>query len=300
MAYINLFIENECSLKVKNNQLIINNMDNSYPLEDINSIIIDNIYTNLSTYLINKICENNIMLYCCNEKHLPTVQILTVNSYVRKFKKLKEQIAIAKPLQKRLWQQIIIQKIINQARCLELLGFSEIEYNTLIDMSNRVQSGDITNIEANAAQYYFKTLYGKTFTRSDENIINSSLNYGYAIIRGMISRSLIAHGLEPSIGLFHHNELNNFNLCDDLIEPFRPFVDLYITKSIPRDSYILDKEVKTIILNIVNQIIIIDNKKYNMQMAIEYMVMSLSKSITEREIYIQLPGIQKLQEYKFL
>ena len=96
-------------------------------------------------------------------------------------------------------------------------------------MCKEVQSGDRTHVEAKAAAYYFRCMYGLGFSRGNDHIINSALNYGYAIIRGMIARSIICYGLEPSIGIFHHSELNNYNLADDMIEPFRPLVDLYVS-----------------------------------------------------------------------
>ena len=99
-------------------------------------------------------------------------------------------------------------------------------------MCKEVQSGDRTHVEAKAAAYYFRCMYGLGFSRGNDHIINSALNYGYAIIRGMIARSIICYGLEPSIGIFHHSELNNYNLADDMIEPFRPLVDLYVSKGL--------------------------------------------------------------------
>lgn len=132
-----------------------------------------------------------------------------------------------KPLQKRLWQQVVIQKIRNQALCLQLLELDG--HEELLRMCKEVQSGDRTHVEAKAAAYYFRCMYGLGFSRGNDHIINSALNYGYAIIRGMIARSIICYGLEPSIGIFHHSELNNYNLADDMIEPFRPLVDLYVS-----------------------------------------------------------------------
>ncbi len=205
MGYRNIFIESNCRLSIKNSSLVIkNNMDETLiPLEDINSVIIDNRICSITTYLIDEFTKNDILLYVCNEKHLPTSILLNINSYCRQLKRIEEQITLPKPIQKRLWQNIIIQKVENQARCLELLQIDGYEY--VYNLSKSVQSGDSTNVEATAAAYYFRCLFGPNFTRRLDSIINMALNYGYAIIRGMIARSLVAYGFETSIGLFHHN-----------------------------------------------------------------------------------------------
>ena len=299
MGYRNIFIENNCSLAVRKSSLIIKNTeDTSIPLEDINCIIIDNRMCNLTTCLLDEISKNDILLYICNEKHLPTTILLNTNSYCRQLKRLQEQLEISKPLKKQLWQKIIVQKVKNQAKCLQELKITN--YEILENLSLKVLSGDATNIEAVAAAMYFKMLYGSRFTRKADSIINDALNYGYAIVRGMIARSLVSYGFETSLGLFHHNELNNFNLADDIIECFRPLVDLYITTTIPKEACELTSEVKKIILNVTNQLVLIDGKKYNIQTAIEYVVMSLSKTYKCGENCLVLPQLMSLKEYTFI
>ena len=299
MGYRSVFIENNCNLSIKNSNLVIkNNEETSIPLEDINIVIIDNRMCNLTTYLLDEFSKNNIVLYVCNEKHLPTTILLNANSYCRQLKRLKEQIGISKPLKKQLWQEIIIQKIRNQAMCLKELKI--INYEVLENLSLRVLSGDSTNVEAVAAATYFKLLYGSHFTRTSDSIINAALNYGYAIVRGMIARSLVSYGFETSLGLFHHNELNNFNLADDIIECFRPVVDLYITTIIPDNAYELTSNIKKQILNVTNQLVLVDGKKYNIQTAIEYVIMSLSKSYRSGENCLVLPELIPLKEYTFI
>jgi len=298
MSYRNIFIENSGRLTVRDEQLVISqNTENTVPLEDINCIIVDNTSTTISTYLLSKIADHDIMLYICNEKHLPTAMTIGINNYSRQLKRLEEQLLLPKPLKKRLWQSIIVQKIQNQAKCLELLQSPG--YERLNNLSLSVQSGDSTNVEATAAAYYFKLLYGNNFTRGNSCIINSALNYAYAIVRGMIARTLVTYGFETSIGLFHHNELNNFNLADDMIECFRPLVDMYITEKISKYEYELTSDIKKTILNVTNQIVLIDNKKYNVQNAIDHMIMSLSNSIRQSENNIKLPTLIPLEEYRY-
>lgn len=299
MAFKNLYIESNVHLSVRNEQLVINS-DEEYtaPLEDINSICIDSLKTNISVYTLNKITEHDIILYVCDEKHMPTSVLLGVNRYSRKLRNLNRQLNMPKPIIKRMWQSIVKQKIENQATVLKILGFDK-EYNELMNMVGAVLSGDSTNVEARAAALYFKTLFGEEFTRRDNTFFyNSALNYGYAIVRGMISRSLVMYGFEPALGIFHHNQLNSFNLSDDIIECFRPLVDLYVLLNIEVKEE-LDSKSKKEIYNVINSLVLIDGKSYNTQTAIENVVKSLATSFEKKENFIKLPVVNGLKEYRY-
>ena len=152
-----------------------------------------------------------------------------MTAIVRFDKLLMAQCEMGKPLQKQLWQQIVIRKIQNQAQCLRLMG--KPEWETLQQMVGKVLSNDSDNREAVATALYFPALFGDGFFRGADDLWNVALNYGYTILRGGIARNLVVHGLEPCIGLHHRSVLNNFNLADDLIEPFRPIVDLYMAQN---------------------------------------------------------------------
>ncbi len=298
MAFKNLFIESNVRLSVKNEQLVVlNNEEHTIPLEDINSICIDSLRTNITTYTLNKIVEHDIILYVCDEKHLPKGMLLSVNNYSRKLRNLKRQIEMPKPVLKRMWQSIVMQKIENQALVLKELEYYD-SYKELKLISNKVLSGDSTNMEAVAAAIYFKTIFGKDFSRKNADLYNSCLNYGYAIVRGMISRSLVMYGFEPALGIFHHNQLNAFNLADDIIECFRPLVDLYVLKNVTiKDE--LDSDTKRVIYNLINILILIDGKSYNIQTAIENVVKSLATSFENKSNYIKLPVLNGLKEYRY-
>ena len=230
MGFRNIKIDSHVKLSIKNQQLYIEaDILRQIPLEDINCIIIENQTVTVSAYLLQKMADMGITVYVCDEKHLPNAVLLPMVRHSRHFKILKYQIEAGKPLQKRLWQQIVVRKIRNQALCLAYLDLDGSE--ELMKMCKEVQSGDRTHVEAKAAAFYFKSLYGLGFSRGNDHVINSALNYGYAIVRGLIARSIVCYGLEPSIGVFHHSELNNFNLADDMIEPFRPLVDLYVAQN---------------------------------------------------------------------
>ena len=143
---------------------------------------------------------------------------------------LRLQLGIDRPTAKRAWADIVRTKIANQAQCLRLAGKGESE--RLESLRRRVRSGDPDGMEAQAAAHYFPRLFGRGFDRSQESWTNAALDYGYAVLRGAIARGIVAHGMLPSIGLFHASEQNAFNLADDLIEPFRPLVDLYVSQQL--------------------------------------------------------------------
>lgn len=299
MAFRNIYIENDVQMKIKNEQLVIKKeeLESTMPLEDINSICIESQRSNITTYALRKFIEHDIIVYVCDEKHLPTGVLVGMNNYSRQLKNIRKQVEMPKPLMKRIWQNIIKIKILNQAECLRKLDKGGAEL--LEKMSCSVNSGDTENVEARAANFYFRCLFGKTFNRKIECIENATLNYGYAIVRGIIARTLIMYGFEPAMGIFHHNQLNNFNLADDLIECFRPVVDLYVMNYIDFSKDELDSLDKKILYNVVNTLVLIDGKKFNISGAVEYMIKSLSTSMNRNENLIKVPYLICLEEYRY-
>ena len=280
MGYRNIKIDSSVGLHIKNDQLVIGDKGISFPLEDINCVLVENQSVTVSAYMLQKFASQGIALYVCDEKHLPNAVLLPMVKHSRHFKMLTKQMEAGKPLIKRLWQQIIIFKIKNQALCLKNMGFSS-EYEKLVSMTKEVQSGDKTHVEAKAAAYYFRILYGENFTRADECIVNSAMNYAYAIIRGLIARSIVCYGLEPSIGMFHHSELNSFNLADDLIEVFRPLVDLYVASHFDMSEVDTDltPQIKRDLFNIINYDMSLKGEKRIISNCIDILVYSYSGAI---------------------
>lgn len=300
MGYRNIMISNPVKLSIKNEQLILDGeIQRSIPLEDINCILIENQQTTLTTYFLQQASDSGIVLYICNKKHIPNTVILPMSRHSRHFKMLKNQIAINKPLQKRLWQQIVIQKILNQAKCLEL---NEIEgYEDLYSMSRQVQSGDKTNIEAKAAAYYFKKLFGDYFVRRDDSVVNIMLNYGYAIIRGIVARSIVCYGFEPSIGLFHSSELNSFNLADDFIEPFRPIVDLYVSQKFDYAEVNtgMTVDMKQGLFSLLGCDMEVCGEMHSLSNSIDKLIMSYSSCLLEKRQELMLPQLVSLQNHQY-
>ncbi|MDY0855077.1 type II CRISPR-associated endonuclease Cas1 [Bacillus thuringiensis] len=298
MGWRHIMITKKSQLSVRYNQLVITQEDKvSIPLEDIASILIEDNSVTITAYTLSKFSDYNIGLVTCNEKHLPNGILTSFQKHTRHAKVLQTQYNLSKPFRKRIWQKIIMSKIMNQAKCLEILekdGYKEIS-----SICKTIESGDATNREAYAAQLYFKYLFGTKFTRRTENTYNHSLNYGYSIIRGMVARTLVNYGFTPSLGIKHHNELNNFNLADDFMEVLRPIVDLFVATHI--DCFTeFNIEIRKDLYNILNYEIQIECKHYSIQQAIEVMVKSyVSACRTENYRSIKLPNLIKLRMHSY-
>ncbi len=201
------------------------------PFEDIAVIVLNHREITITHPVLSACGEYGIALYSTGDNHQPNGVFTPFLSHSRATRMLRLQLGIDKPSAKRAWAEIVKVKIANQGICLRLSG--KAESDRLDSYARRVRSGDTENLEAQASAYYFPQLFGRGFDRSQESWINAALDYGYSVMRGAIARALVAHGLMPSVGLFHRSEQNAFNLADDLIEPFRPLVDLHVCKSIP-------------------------------------------------------------------
>ncbi len=297
MGYRVIFLANPIKLSVKNEQLIIDNGEiSSVPLEDIECVVADNRQITFSTHLLSRLAEHGITLYVSDSKHLPTGVFLPILKHSRHFSVLKEQINMSLPTKKQLWKQIICKKTENQATVLKLCmidGWEEIDA-----IKHRVKSGDPDNMEAVAASKYFKLLFGKDFTRSQENTVNALLNYGYAILRSTIAKYLVAYGYEPSLGLFHKSTLNPFNLADDIIEPFRPLVDLWVKQHF-EDAEEITTMHKAQLANLLSADVLMDGKHFAASRAIDTTVQSLTGYINKSRKELLLPSIIKPNRHSY-
>lgn len=293
MAYRNIFIANVSKLSTKNEQLIVDNGETfSFPIEDIRCVMVDDYRSTISASLISKFAEAGVTLLVCNSKHVPTAALNPINCYSRQLRQIRLQIDQSLPSKKRMWQQIVTAKINNQARCIEIVKCEKAE--KLYVYANNVKSGDSSNVEGRAAAAYFKELFGSDFRRDDETPLNAALNYGYAIIRAIIARTICLYGFEPSLGIHHCNELNKFNLADDIIEPFRPFVDLVVAKTL-FDRNCFDTADKAAILKSVNAAVEIDEKKFCTAYAIEKTVQSYAECLKDNSRKLLLPKLIELE-----
>lgn len=230
MVWRSVMISQPARLRCEHFSLAIEQQQTSYiPFEDIAIIVLDHKEIVITHPVLSKCAEQGISLFSTGQDHLPNGIFLPYLQYIRTTKLLRLQQNLKKTLVKKAWTVIVQQKILNQAHCLLLVKpDQEKVINLLHNLAKKVRSGDTNNIEAQAAQRYFSVLFNLGFQRKQTNVINSALNYGYAIFRGAIARGLVAHGLFPPFWIFHNSELNAFNLADDLIEPFRPVIDLWV------------------------------------------------------------------------
>lgn len=284
MNFINVFISKNSKISInRNNLLVKGEEENSFPLEDVGVVIIESLQSNISTMALNKLSQYASTVFVCDEKHLPSAVLLPCNSYYKPLFNYKLQVNISKPRQKNLWKRIIEQKIYNQSQCLIKCG---IDAGKLTLLYQSVLSGDSDNKEAQASAFYFPQLFGSSFIRDDDNLINSSLNYAYSIIRGVIARHITARGFLPCLGIFHCNSYNAFNLADDLIEPFRPIVDYFVYSYLDEIGPEFNSNTKKKLFTILNLQVYSGNEKHTLSYAIERLIESVISYYSGNDILL--------------
>lgn len=233
MAWRTAIVTNPARLKSRNRQLEVETEVEtaSLPLEDLAVLVLDTPQLSLSAPLLRDLAEAGVVMYLCDQKHLPCSVLLPLNQHTRYSEILGIQIKASEPFRKRCWQRIVQFKIYNQARCLEARGCMDAAVK-LHNFAAKVKSGDTSNVEATAARFYWLELFGDAFRRQEEQPINMALNYGYSVIRSAVARGLVSRGLNTALGVHHKNNLNAFNLADDFVEPFRPIVDRFVADNI--------------------------------------------------------------------
>ena len=300
MAFRNIIVQNEARLSLKSGQLIVKTAekDASLAIEDIDTLLIENRQTTLSTALMGSLAKSGVALFVCDESHMPCALLVPYLQHSRQYEVTEKQLALSAPAKKQLWKQIVVAKIKNQAKTLSLCG-KETSAKELESIAKTVKSGDEGNTEGYAAARYFPALFGKGFIRGDdEDCRNSWLNYGYAIVRGCVARTLAVYGFFPLFGLQHHSSLNQFNLADDFIEPYRQIVDLFTATYAVSDSE-LTPEVKNKLVNLVNYDIAIKSKRHSLSYAIEMTVQSFSAVVAGRAKALLLPDLIDLKQHSY-
>lgn len=279
-----LYFGNPAYLSLKDRQLVIRLPDKDQsitrPIEDIGVVIIDNKQITLTSGLIEALLGNNCALITCDSSHLPVGLMLPLCGNTTQTERFRHQLSASLPLKKQLWQQTISQKIANQAQVLkECFG---VEVGNMVSWSKNVKSGDSDNLEARAAAYYWRNMFDDedVFIRDREGEPpNNLLNYGYAILRAIVARGLVGSGLLPTLGIHHHNRYNAYCLADDIMEPYRPYVDelvVNIRKEFD-DTDFLDKEIKKRLLSIPTIEVRINNHRRPLMVAVTETTASLYK-----------------------
>ena len=261
------------------------------PIEDLGIVILQNPAIVITQAVIIACQKNNVALVFCDERHLPYSVLLPISEGNNLHSKiLQQQLDLTLPTKKRLWQQLVKQKITEQAQTLKRLDKI---YQPVERLANHVKAGDPENLEAQAAQSYCKLLFGNAFRRDvDLDGINSLLNYGYAIMRAMIARAIVGSGLHPAIGLHHHNQYNGLCLADDLMEPFRPWVDFKVyvmTQNNPQLQ--VTKESKIPLLNLLAETVIWEQQNMPLMVACHYLLANLKRAYEDNSILLTYPKL---------
>ncbi len=296
MAFRNIVIESPAHISVKNSQLIIKtDTEHSVAVEDISALLLESRQSTITTAALSVLGQCGCAVFTCDEKHLPCAVLTGFSQHSREYAVLKSQLNAGEVLKKHLWREIVAAKIRNQAKCLAYTGKNDAGLSA---MAESVRSGDSGNVEAAAALRYFPALFGRGFTRGYDNGINAGLNYGYSILRGYVARCLAVYGFLPVLGLHHSSELNNFNLADDLMEPFRPVVDLLVSTLFDEDTGLTPQN-KRLLFNCLNLDILSGGQHHSVAYAIEREVQSLARSLSEGESCLILPELLELKQHSY-
>ena len=295
MGWRILQITKPCHLGVRNRQLLYAPAEGDevrIPLEDISVLILENRQISLHNSLLSELMENDIVVFTDDASHLPSGAMFPFHNHSRYAEIAWIQSDMSEPLKKRLWQEVIKAKINNQALCLEI--FNCPNAGKLKEIAKLVLSGDAKNAEAFAAGVYWQSLFGDFNRNNDDDIRNSALNYGYAIIRGCMARAVVGAGLLPCFGIHHANKLNQFNLVDDLMEPLRPFVD-YQVNLMSFDKTGLNSLAKNQLVTVLTQNCIINDEEITILKTCELIAESMVRAIKNKDAkYLRLPILKKL------
>ena len=293
-----LYFGNPAYLSLKNAQLVIKlpevekneTLPESFkvqtqvtkPIEDIGVVVLDNQRITITTGAIEALLENNCAIITCDHRSMPVGLMLPLSGNTTQSERFRDQINASLPLKKQLWQQTIQAKISNQASVLS--SCRDAEVGCLRAWARDVRSGDPDNFEGRAAAYYWRNLFGMhidNFTRDREGVPpNNALNYGYAILRAIVARALVSSGMLPTLGIHHHNRYNAYCLADDIMEPYRPYVDEYVYQLIQKHGLPpeeLPKAWKAELLLIPTLDVVIGGKKSPLMVGVSQTTASLYK-----------------------
>lgn len=288
-----LFFSNPVSLSLRRQQIVIciSNKEEvvTRPVEDLGCVVLENNQIKMTIPLLNELVKNNVSVILCDDKHLPSSMLVSLNANTTQTEHIKSQLSATEPTKKQIWKQIIEAKIKNQNAILN-------KYTDHADLLKpfymNVKSGDSDNREGIAAKIYWNALLGKSFRRDrfGDNI-NTLLNYGYSIIRAAMARSLLGSGLLPQLGIFHKSKYNAFPLIDDIMEPYRPYIDDIVCSLCDSDMSTLNSESKAALLSVLDCDVYMGNVTRPLQIAMTFTSASLVRFYSGEAKKLNLPSI---------
>lgn len=280
MSWRTVLVSQKCKASYKDGYMIIKSdeSENVIHISELATVIFENTAINITAYLLCELANNKVKVIFCDHKRNPYGEIMPYYGRYNVSKKMMIQSNWHDGLKKLLWMMIVVQKILNQAQLLEKCGL-EAEAGMLREYSRQVELEDVTNREGHAAKVYFNALFGKTFSRDQENPINAALNYGYGIILSAFNREITNNGYSTSLGINHISEYNPFNLTCDLMEPFRVIVDEYVYEN---REIAFSQEMKPELIDLLNKRVKIDGQNQYVSKAIEIYTRSFFQALEDQ------------------
>lgn len=302
-----LHFGNPAYLNVKNSQLVVNYPDKAMPerkvpIEDIGILVLEHQQITITQGCISALLDENAAIITCNASHLPTGLMLPLDGNHIQSERFKYQIEASQPLKKNFWQQTVQAKILNQAA---VLYQRNVDCANMLRWADEVRSGDPDNYEGRAAAYYWQNVFPKNITffrgRNGEPP-NNLLNYGYAILRAIVARGLVSSGLLPTLGIFHRNKYNAYCLADDIMEPYRPYVDQLVLQIIDEGMAYeeLTTSIKARLLTIATVDVKFDKGTSPLMVGLQQTTASLAKcyeGIVRKLVYPQIMSFDKPNRY---
>ncbi len=291
MSWRTVVVSSRSKLELKNGYLVIrSDTVKRVHLDEISVLVIENTGSAVTAALLEALWENKTVVIFCDHKRNPGAQLLPYYNSFDCSARVNTQIQWTQDVKDLVWTEIIKEKIRKQAQAIEKLNLKNSDL--LYSYIDEIETGDSTNREGHAAKVYFNSLFGSSFSRSDDCFTNSALNYGYGLLLSLVNREIVANGYLTQLGLFHKNVFNQFNLSSDLMEPFRPLFDL-IVYSMPKGTD-LEHEDKLFLLNTLNERVQIGKAKQTVINAVGIYVKSILDALDNNDL-----SLIKFYEYEF-
>lgn len=280
MSWRTVVITQNAKLDYQIGYLVVRGQDtHKIHLNEISVLIVESTAVSLTAYLLSELIKNKIKVIFCDEKRNPSSELLPYYGCHDTSQKIRKQVEWTQDDKKAVWTEMVGEKIRKQAELLKSLG--KTEANMLDEYIKEIEYGDATNREGHAAKVYFNSLFGKSFTRTEETPINAALNYGYSLVLSTFNREIVANGYITQIGVFHDNMFNQFNLASDLMEPFRPLVDRYVYYMKPD---VFEVEEKHRMIAMLQQEVFIDGRIENISNAIKVYARSVFEALNDKDV----------------
>ncbi|MDD6728567.1 MAG: type II CRISPR-associated endonuclease Cas1 [Eubacteriales bacterium] len=281
MSWRTVMITKPSKLDYSMGYLVVRDVDSTVKihLSEISVVIVENTASSVTAVLMNQMIAKKIKVIFCDEKRNPSFELTAYYGSHDCSRKLKNQIEWSVTAKQQTWTSIVAEKIKNQM--LVLKHFELEQYKMLLDYLGELEFNDESNREGHSAKVYFNALFGKTFSRSDDIPTNSALNYGYSLILSCFNREVVLNGYLTQLGLFHDNMFNQYNLSCDIMEPFRPIIDLKVKYMMPEK---FDKDEKVQLVSLLNSEFVIDNRDNTLLNTIKIYAKSVFNAIEENDI----------------